>query len=64
MNKNPKTLVDRALYVQKQMNKRHKSESAQMCAKRLARELFLSESIIWKDFAKTLKNEKREEKGS
>tara|TARA_R110000796_G_scaffold74629_10_gene167831 strand:+ start:62 stop:232 length:171 start_codon:yes stop_codon:yes gene_type:complete len=54
MNKNEDTLRKRATFVQNQMNKRHKSEDATMCASRLARELFLSESTIWKDFSKQL----------
>jgi biotin operon repressor len=54
MKKNPITLVKRASFIQNQMNKRHKSESAQMCAERLARELFLSESTVWKDFTKQI----------
>lgn len=58
MKKNPKTLAKRAAYIQSQMNRRHKSESAQMCAERLARELFISESTVWKDFTlKTNGNE-------
>jgi biotin operon repressor len=57
MKKNEVTLRKRAAFIQNQMNKRHKSEEAVMCASRLARELFLSESTIWKDFSKNVKNE-------
>ena len=52
MNKDTYTLEKRSNYVKNVMNKRHKSETAEMCAKRIARELFLSESTIWKDYAK------------
>jgi len=52
MRKDPKIVEKRADYIKRQMNSRHKSETAEMCAKRLARELFLSESTIWKDFSK------------
>lgn len=52
MNKNRKTLEERSNYIKDQINKRHKSESAEMCVRRLARELFLSQSTIWKDFSK------------
>lgn len=61
MRKAPQTLVRRAAYVQKQMNSRHKSETAEMCAARLARELFLSESTIWKDFSLNLNNDVQKE---
>lgn len=54
MRRNPKNVEKRALYIQNSMNKRHKSEAATMTAARLARELFLSESTIWKDYAKKL----------
>lgn len=54
MRKNPKIVENRARYVQKEMNTRHKSETAQMCAERLARELFLSVATIWNDFSKKL----------
>lgn len=53
MRKNPIIAEKRARYIQKAMSNRHKSETAEMCAQRLARELFLSEATIWKDFAKT-----------
>ena len=52
MKKDAKTVERRAIYIKNQMNSRHKSETADMCAKRLAKELFLSESTIWKDFSK------------
>lgn len=52
MQKDPKTIQKRIDYIKRQMNSRHKSETAEMCAKRLARELFLSESTIWKDFSR------------
>lgn len=52
MRKDEKTLKNRRNYIKKQMNGRHKSETADMCAKRLARELFLSERTIWYDYAK------------
>lgn len=61
MRKAPLTLDKRAAYIQKQMNSRHKSETAEMCAKRLSRELFLSESTIWKDFSKNLKSNVQKE---
>lgn len=57
MRKNPKTLTARAKYVQETINRRHKSRSSEDVVKDLAKELFLSESIIWKDYAKNLKNE-------
>lgn len=57
MRKNPLTLERRAAYIQKQMNSRHKSETAEMCAKRLARQLFLSVDTIWKDFSKPLNSQ-------
>lgn len=56
MRKNPKTLQSRARYVQETVNRRHKSRTADEVIKDLAKELFLSESIIWKDYAKNLKN--------
>lgn len=56
MRKNPKTLNDRAKYVQETVERRHKSRSTEDVIKDLAKELFLSESIIWKDYAKNLKN--------
>lgn len=50
MRKDPKIVEKRRKFIKEQMKKRHKSETADMCAKRLARELFLSESTIWKDY--------------
>lgn len=52
MKKDPKALEKRQTFIKNAMNTRHKSETADMCAKRLARELYLSESTIWKDYAK------------
>lgn len=52
MRKDPKVVEKRHAYIKRVMNTRHKSETAEMCAQRLARELFLSESTIWKDYAK------------
>lgn len=52
MKKDPVVAKKRHVYIKKMMDKRHKSETAAMCARRLARELFLSESTIWKDYAK------------
>ena len=54
MRKNPKIVEKRARFVQKSINNRHKSETAEMCAQRLAGELFLSISTIWKDFARKI----------
>lgn len=54
MRKNPETLKARAKYVQDEINNRHKSENCKTCVARIARVLFLSEQIIWKDFAKDL----------
>lgn len=52
MRKDEKTLTKRREHVKQAINTRHKSETAEMCAERLARELFLSVSTIWKDYAK------------
>ena len=52
MKKDEKTLKNRRNYIKKQINTRHKSETAAMCVKRLSRQLFLSEQTIWKDYAK------------
>jgi hypothetical protein len=52
MRKDPNVLEKRNNYVKRVMNQRHKSETVVMCAQRLARELFLSESTIWKDYVK------------
>lgn len=51
MRKSEKTVQKRRAYIKNQMDTRHKSETADMCVKRLANELFLSESTIWKDYA-------------
>lgn len=53
MNKNPKTLKDRAAYIKDSINKRHKSLNIEEIVSKLAKELFLSEATIWKDFSKT-----------
>lgn len=58
MKKNQKTLEDRAEYVKKQINDRHKSLNVADVVRRIAKQLFLSEDTIWKDFAKTNQNEK------
>lgn len=55
MRKNPTTLISRAKYVQETVNRRHKSRTTNDVISDLAKELFLSESIIWKDYAKNLK---------
>lgn len=52
MRKNPKVANSRAEYIQKSINNRHKSETIEMAVARLAGSLFLSESIIWKDYSK------------
>ncbi len=52
MRKNPEVAEKRSKYIKNEINSRHKSETAEMCVKRLARELFLSEQTIWKDFSK------------
>lgn len=57
MRKNPNTLISRAKYVQEKVNRRHKTITTSEVIKELAKELFLSEQIIWKDYAKNLKNE-------
>lgn len=57
MRRSPDNVENRARFVQKEVNKRHKSETAQMAVSRIARSLFLSESTIWNDYAKNLKNE-------
>ena len=54
MRKNPEVLKARAKYVQDTINNRHKSELCGTCVARISRQLFLSEQIIWKDFAKDL----------
>jgi len=53
MRKDPKTVNKRRQYIKDQMNTRHKTETAEMCAQRLARELFLSERTIWYDYTKS-----------
>jgi len=58
MKKNQKQLEDRAVYVKQQINDRHKSLNVNDVVRRIAKELFLSEDTIWKDFAKTNQNEK------
>jgi len=58
MKKNQKTLEDRAEYVKQQINDRHKSLNVADVVRRIAKQLFLSEDTIWKDFAKTNQNEK------
>lgn len=52
MRKDPNIVEKRQKYIKDAINNRHKSETLTMCAQRLARELFLSESTIWKDYAK------------
>ena len=52
MRKNPDVLKARAKYVQEQVKNRHKSEKCATCVARIARHLFLSDQIIWKDLAK------------
>lgn len=58
MKKNQTTLSDREKYVKEQVNSRHKSLNVSDVVRRIAKELFLSEDTIWKDFAKTTENEK------
>lgn len=58
MKKNQKTLEDRAEYIKQQINDRHKSLNVADVVRRIAKQLFLSEDTIWKDFAKTNQNEK------
>lgn len=53
MKKNPTTLKNRALYIQNRVNSRHKSLSTTDVVREIAKELFLSEETVWKDFAKT-----------
>lgn len=57
MKKNPKTLEDRAAYVKNEVNNRHKSLNVSDAIRLIAAKLFMSEDAIWKDFAKTPKNE-------
>ncbi len=52
MRKNPEVLKARAEFVQKEVENRHKTEKCATCIARISRSLFLSEQIIWKDFAK------------
>ena len=54
MRKNPKTVNNRAEYVQNQINNRHKSETVEMAVCRLALRLFLSEPTIWNDYTKQI----------
>ena len=54
MNKNAKILKDRAKDVQNGAKNRHKSEDLDMYIARRAKELFLSESTIWKDYVKKI----------
>ncbi len=59
MRKDPTTMLARAEYVQKCVNERHKSLNVNDVVATLAKELFLSETTIWGDLAKTLKNEEQ-----
>lgn len=52
MQKNKDILKKRAEFIQKEINNRHQTEKCTTCVARLGRMLFLSETTIWRDFAK------------
>jgi hypothetical protein len=54
MNKNPKTLINRARHIQEGAKNRHKSEGLAMYIARKSRELYLSEGTVWKDYVKKI----------